>query len=55
MLPPRGRGEWLVIKKNVAFESESCGDMIAAGTFDAFLADIQTAPIEQCAALNYRR
>jgi hypothetical protein len=50
-----GAGEWLVIKRNIAFESASCGDMIAAGTFDGFLADIQTATIEQCATLNYRR
>jgi hypothetical protein len=50
-----GAGEWLVIKQNVAFESASCGDMIAAGTFDAFLADIQVASVEQCAALRYRR
>jgi hypothetical protein len=50
-----GAGEWLVIKQNIPFESVSCGDMIDAGTFDAFLADIQTATTEQCAALKYRR
>jgi hypothetical protein len=50
-----GAGEWLVIKQNVPFESASCGDMIDAGTFDAFLVDIQAATIEQCAALTYQR
>jgi len=50
-----GAGEWLVIKQNVAFESASCTRMISAGTFDAFLADIQAATVEQCAALTYRR
>ena len=50
-----GAGEWLVIKEGVAFESASCGAMIDKGTFDAFLADIQAASVEQCAALRYRR
>jgi hypothetical protein len=50
-----GAGEWLVIKQNVPFESASCGDMIDARTFDAFLADIQAATVEQCAALTYRQ
>jgi hypothetical protein len=50
-----GAGEWLVIKQNVAFESASCGDMIEAGTFNAFLGDIKAASVEQCAVLVYRR
>jgi hypothetical protein len=50
-----GAGEWLVIKQNVAFDSVSCGNMIEQGTFDAFLADIQAATLEQCAALEYQR
>ena len=48
-----GAGEWLVIKQNVAFESASCGVMIANGTFDDFLSRIQAATPEQCAALAY--
>jgi len=48
-----GAGEWLVIKQDVAFESASCGVMIANGTFDDFLSRIQAAPPEQCARLEY--
>ena len=48
-----GAGEWLVIKENVAFESASCGHMIAEGAFDKFLARIQGASSEQCPALAY--
>jgi hypothetical protein len=48
-----GAGEWLVIKQNVAFESASCGVMIANRTFDDFLSRIQAAKPEQCAALAY--
>jgi hypothetical protein len=48
-----GAGEWLVIKENVAFESASCGVMIANGTFDDFLSRIQAATPEQCARLAY--
>ena len=48
-----GAGEWLVIKENVAFESASCGVMIANGTFDDFLSRIQAATPERCAALAY--
>ena len=48
-----GGGEWLVIKQNVAFESASCGAMIANGTFDDFLSRIQAATPEQCARLAY--
>jgi hypothetical protein len=48
-----GGDEWLVIKETVAFESASCGHMIAIGTFDPFLARIQTASVERCKALDY--
>jgi hypothetical protein len=48
-----GGDEWLVIKQNVAFESASCEHMIANGTFAGFLARIQTATVERCAALAY--
>jgi hypothetical protein len=48
-----GAGEWLVIKQNVAFESASCGVMIANGTFDAFLSRVQAATPEQCGRLAY--
>jgi hypothetical protein len=48
-----GAGEWLVINQNVAFESASCGAMIANGTFDDFLSRIQAATPEQCARLAY--
>jgi len=48
-----GGDEWLVIKQNVAFESASCGTMIATARFADFLARIQAATVEQCAALAY--
>jgi hypothetical protein len=48
-----GADEWLVIKQNVAFESASCGVMIANGTFDDFLSRIQAATPEQCGRLEY--
>jgi len=48
-----GGDEWLVIKHNVAFESASCGTMIATVRFADFLARIQAATVEQCAALAY--
>ena len=48
-----GGDEWLIVKENVAFESASCGHMIASGTFDSFLARIQAASVEQCKALDY--
>ena len=48
-----GGDEWLVIKHNVAFESASCGRMIASGTFSDFLARVQAATVEQCASLAY--
>jgi hypothetical protein len=54
---PQPLGRWALasgFKQNVAFESASCGDMIDAGTFDAFLADIQAATIERCTALTCR-
>jgi hypothetical protein len=48
-----GGDEWLVIKHNVAFESASCGHMIAHGTFADFLSRIGAATLEQCASLAY--
>jgi hypothetical protein len=48
-----GGDEWLVIKQSVAFESASCGVMIANGTFAGFLARVQAATVEQCASLAY--
>lgn len=48
-----GGDEWLVIKENVAFESASCGRMIATGTFADFLSQIQTATVEECASFTY--
>ena len=48
-----GGDEWLVIKHNVAFESASCGRMIASGTFADFLSRIGAATLEQCASLAY--
>jgi hypothetical protein len=48
-----GADKWLVIKANLAFESASCGAMIANGTFDDFLSRIQAATPEQCARLAY--
>jgi hypothetical protein len=48
-----GGDEWLVVKQNIAFESASCGAMIANGRFDDFLSRIQAATTEQCARLAY--
>ena len=48
-----GGDEWLVIKENVAFESASCGHMIASGSFDDFLSRIGAATLEACASLAY--
>ena len=48
-----GGDEWLVIKENIAFESASCGHMIASGTFDDFLSRIGAATLEACASLAY--
>jgi hypothetical protein len=48
-----GGDEWLTIKENVAFESASCGRMIAAGSFDEFMRRIEAASLEQCASLDY--
>jgi hypothetical protein len=48
-----GGDEWLVIKENVAFESASCGHMIASGSFDDFLSRIEAAALEACASLSY--
>lgn len=48
-----GGDEWLVIKQNVAFESASCGHMIAAGTFADFLSQITAASLYACAKLKY--
>lgn len=48
-----GDDEWLVIKENVAFESVSCGALIAGGTFDSFLARIEAASLYACATLRY--
>lgn len=55
MLHSTGRAgdEWLVIKQNVAFESASCGHMIAAGTFTDFLSQITAASLYACAKLKY--
>jgi len=48
-----GGDEWLVIKHNVAFDSASCGAMIASETFDDFLSRVEKATLEQSAALAY--
>jgi hypothetical protein len=48
-----GGDEWLAIKQNVAFDSASCGAMIASGTFDDFLSRIGAATPEACATLTY--
>jgi hypothetical protein len=48
-----GGDEWLVIKQGIAFESASCGHMLASGTFTDFLARVQVATLEQCASLAY--
>jgi hypothetical protein len=48
-----GGDEWLVIKENVAFESASCGHMIASSSFDDFLSRIRAATLEVFAKLLY--
>ena len=48
-----GGDEWLVIKQNVAFDSASCGRMIATGTFVDFLSRVTAASLYACARLLY--
>ena len=50
-----GGDEWLTIKKDLPFESITMLAVIKSGEFGELISDLQTASLEDCRNLEYRR